>query len=221
MSFLLTKLPSKNTSHKGFSLLECLIGIVVITIVISAISPPIFLAVGTRIQNRRAEQALQLAQGEVDRVRRTVETGNYSDTDLPPEGAAPNTSPQSQNAPGSADKLPSGKVFPTSATQAAEVDVNGDGNSDFFVQIYRTPGVRNNDSQLMAFGMGVRVYAYSAKQNFGTLETTTASLRMTTALGQQQKRPLAVIYSNVVRSDTGVSLQCYQQFLGNGIFKCN
>ncbi len=219
--FLLSKLPRKNLSTQGFSLLECLVGIVIITIVVTTFTPLIFLSVGTRIQNRRAEQALQLAQGEIDRVRRTVERGIYNDTtDLPPQAGAANNRPQDQPGPASFRQLQSNQNFPTSASEASLIDVNGDGDPDFLVQTYRTAGVRNSTSDLMAFSMGVRVYAYTARQNIGRLETTAASLSMTTALGQQQRRPLAVMYSNVVRSDRGTSLQCYQEFLGSGSFTC-
>jgi prepilin-type N-terminal cleavage/methylation domain-containing protein len=221
VSFLLTKLPRKNLSSQGFTLLESLVGIVIIAVVVTAFTPPIFLTVGTRIQNRRAEQALQLAQGEVDRVRRTVERGLYNNTtDLPPESGVPNARPQDQPGPGSFRQLRADENFPSSAGEASLIDVNGDGQPDFLVQTYRTAGVRNITSEIMAFSMGVRVYAYSARQNFGRLETRAASLSFTTGLGEQKIRPLAVMYSNVVRSDTGISLQCYQEFLGSGSFTC-
>ncbi|MFB2895259.1 prepilin-type N-terminal cleavage/methylation domain-containing protein [Aerosakkonemataceae cyanobacterium BLCC-F50] len=222
---ILTNLPTKNTSTRGFSLLECLIGIVIIAIVVTAFTPPIFLTVASRIQNRRAEQALQLAQGEIDKVRRTVERGVYNDTTefLPPQSGAPNNNVQQEPAPSSEVTIPadSRQQFSNAASQALAVDVNGDRNFDFIVQTYRTAGVRDTNNRLMAFGMGVRVYAYTARQNFGNLETRAAALTMTTGLGQQQRRPLAVMYTNVVRSDTGISLQCYQQFLGSGNFRCN
>lgn len=222
---LLANLPITNTSNRGFSILECLVGIIIVTIVVTAFTPPIFLTVASRVQNRRAEQALQLAQGEIDKVRRTVERGFYEDTTdyLPPQGGAPNNNVQLEPGPGASTILDpnSNQKFAGSAGQAVEVDVNGDRQPDFLVQTYRTSGIRDSNSKLMAFGMGVRVYAYSAKRNLGALETRAASLSMTTGLGQQQKRPMAVMYTNVVRSDTGISLQCYQQFLGSGSFRCN
>ncbi|MFB2881916.1 prepilin-type N-terminal cleavage/methylation domain-containing protein [Floridanema aerugineum] len=222
---ILANLPTKNTPSRGFSLLECLVGIVIIAIVVTAFTPPIFLTVASRIQNRRAEQALQLAQGEIDKVRRTVERGVYNDTTefLPPQGGAPNNNVQQEPAPSSEVTIPtdSRQQFPNAASQALAVDVNGDRQPDFLVQTYRTSGVRDTNSRLMAFGMGVRVYAYTARQNFGRLETRAAALSMTTGLGQQQRRPLAVMYTNVVRSDTGISLQCYREFLGSGRFPCN
>lgn len=213
----LTKLSKGKNSQQGMSLLECLIAIVVVAVVITSFTPAIFVAVATRIQNRRAEQALQLAQAEVDRVRRTMERGVYADTDLPPQGGQGDRNVQNESGPSSTAPVPANQLYPATSSTGVPVDVNGDGSNDFIVQTYRTPGVRNNQNNLIAFNMGVRVYAISAQQNFGRLETRQASLSFSTALGQQQRRPLAVMYTSVVRSDVRTSLQCYHQFLDGAL----
>ncbi|HEY9850625.1 MAG TPA: prepilin-type N-terminal cleavage/methylation domain-containing protein [Leptolyngbyaceae cyanobacterium] len=227
---ILAKVSKGNSSEQGMSLLECLIAIVVVTMVITFLTPPIFIAVATRIQNRRAEQAIQLAQGEVDRVRRTVERGSYEDRDLPPQGGVSDNNVKQQAAPSSTvrpEDIPNTQSFPSSATQGLLVDVNGDGSDDFIVQTYRTPGVRNNTGRLVGFNIGVRVYTVSIRDNWGLVENPpqrSASLKFSTALGQQQRRPLALMYTSVVRSDARTSLQCYHEFLGrpiSGNDRCN
>lgn len=227
LTWALTKLTqAKKSNDQGFSLLECLMAIVVIAVVITSFTPPIFLAVGTRIQNRRAEQALQLAQGEVDKVRRIVEQGDYRDEHLPPQASVDDLNVRTHSAPGGAETQNSDnpKKFASSASSGLEVDVNGDGTQDFIVQTYRSPGKRDSNGRLVAFGMGVRVYAYLVTKNFGELEnppTRAASLGLTTALGQQRRRPLAAMYTSVVRSDTNTSLCSYQDFLrGNLPTEC-
>lgn len=219
----LTKVLKAKSSQQGMSLLECLVAIVIIAIVITSFTPAIFVSVGTRIQNRRAEQALQLAQAEIDRVRRTMERGVYTDTDLPPQGSQGDRNVQNEPGPSSTAALPANQIYPTNSSTGVSVDVNGDGINDFIVQSYRTPGVRNNQNSLIGFNIGVRVYAISAQQNFGQLETRQASLSFSTALGQQNRRPLAVMYTSVLRSDVRTSLQCYHQFLGTTIpgAQCN
>lgn len=224
LALALLKLSQGKNSEQGISLLECLMAIVVITVVIASFSPPIFLAVATRVQNRRAEQALQLAQGEVDKVRRIVENGNYEDRDLPPVGGG---NVRQHSAPGSSEVLniQNNQRYASSATSSARIDVNGDGTSDFYVQTYRSPGVQytsttNPDSnRVVAFCLGVRVYSASAvRENFGNLESPPqrlASLQMTSAQGAQRRRPLAAIYTNVVRSDKDYSLERLSNFLGN------
>jgi len=219
LALTLATLAKNKNSEQGISLLECLMAIVVIAVVITSFTPPIILAVATRVQNRRAEQAVQLAQGEIDKVRRTVEQGNYADTDLPPIGAS---NVRLQPAPSSSRELqiqrqPSPERFPSSASESARIDLNGDGSTDFYVQTYRSPGIPEN-GKTVAFCLGVRVYSASAiRENFGQLESPPqhlASLQLTNAMGAQKRRPLALIYTSVVNSDTSNSLVNLTNFLG-------
>ena len=76
---------SSRRSDQGLTLIEGLVAIVVVAITLVSITPPIFWATGTRVQNRRAEQALQLAQGEIDRVR-TLMDQRKDDGQSIPEG---------------------------------------------------------------------------------------------------------------------------------------
>ena len=57
----------------GFTILEVLVAMVVASIMVMIITPPVFLVTAARVQQRRAQQSLQLAQAEIDRVRTTVE----------------------------------------------------------------------------------------------------------------------------------------------------
>jgi len=222
LALALLKLSQGKNSEQGFSLLECLMAIAVIAVVITSFTPPIFLAVATRVQNRRAEQAIQLAQGEVDKVRRTVEMGSYADTDLPAVGGG---NVRLQAAPGGSEKLDisTNQRYAKSAGSSAEIDVNGDGTPDFYVQTYRSPCIQNNSTlnpsstKTDAFCLGVRVYSSAVKQNFSNLESPPqrlASLQMTSAEGGQRRRPLAAMYTSVVNSDSQYSLDNLNRFLG-------
>jgi len=71
------------SSGGGFTLIESLVAIIIVTITVVAISPPIFWATGTRVQNRRAEQALSIAQATIDQVRAKVERGGSTALELP------------------------------------------------------------------------------------------------------------------------------------------
>jgi len=64
-------------SESGLTLMECVVAIAVVALAGALITPPLFLAAATRVQNRRSEQALQIAQGEIDRIR-TLEIGRAS-----------------------------------------------------------------------------------------------------------------------------------------------
>ncbi|MDF5722247.1 MAG: hypothetical protein PUP91_17520 [Rhizonema sp. PD37] len=206
----LQKLLAKSHSEQGFTIIESLMAIIVITVLVVSITPPIFLAVGTRVQNQKAEQAMQLAQLQVDKVRVLVERGNYindNNKDLPPDGGT-----------GLPDAVPAPTSFPTTCTtpassNACAVDINGDGKPEFYVQTFRTRAINSGTpAQAVAFQMGVRVYSALA-QGQSSLQTTQASLKFTTEQGNQRKFPLAVMYIPIVRSDIKDSLTQYRSFL--------
>jgi len=212
--------------QQGLSLIECLVAIVVVSITLVAITPPLFYITATRVQSRKAEQALQVAQAEVDRVRAVVERGVYTATDLPAEVSSLNSVPAPTGiTPGGVLKSAnssSGCNTYTGATVAATLllPVNTDIDptnaaacqSQFLVQTFRTAGTPNAKGITTGFRLGVRVYADIPllRQNFGSLQTEQASLKFTSGVGNQHLRPLAVLYSTVVRNDTSNALQDYR-----------
>ena len=212
----------KGQSEQGLTLLETLVGILIITIVLAAATPPIILATASRIQNRRAEQAIQIAQQEIDRVRLTMERDNSVNADLPPAVSGYNRNTiGSVPAPNAICTTTSCTDTAASYTYASFTEVRPVG--DFWVQVFREPGIvetdvenpdptPNNEDRVMAFRMGVRVYAPAARQNLGSLQTQAASLQMTGAIGQQEKRPLAVLYADFSRPDLTLSLKAYRSF---------
>jgi type II secretory pathway pseudopilin PulG len=243
---LANQIAKHRNSQEGITLLESLVSIIVLTIAITAVTPPIFLAVATRMQNRRAEQAMHLAQKYVDRVQGLVRQGNYdpeitptgrNDRGLPEIPAQNNNSadpsqigpPNSNNNNGGlfGNVLDSPNPNCNNFTnfnpnnmppwdEALRVDVDGDCQPDFFVQIFRSSLQQVNNGQVVAFPMGVRVYAWAA-QNNGTVNSNLgvqeASLGPTEGLGEQTTQPLAVSYSCVVYSENINSLQWYRNNL--------
>jgi prepilin-type N-terminal cleavage/methylation domain-containing protein len=225
--------PTK-ASEQGLTLLECLMAIVVIGLTMAMITPPLVISAATRVQNRRAEQAMQIAQGEVDRVRTLVAKDQHTPARLPAIANPPGGNLQAVAAP----SPPSNPASPSTAApiksprncgagtynngeqipinQGLRVDVDGDCKADFFMQTFRTQGTVNNAEVLAGqnrpsvFQMGVRVYSILADGSSGSLETTPASLKLTNGQGKQRTRPLAVIYAPFSRSDQGDALCFYQ-----------
>jgi type II secretory pathway pseudopilin PulG len=199
---------------QGFTLVESLMGILVITVVAIAITPPIVLSTATRVQNRRAEQAMQLAQAETDRVRVFVEQGGTYTAKLPPVLSGTITSGNIA-AVAAPTTFVATRALANSSTKAFGVDVDKDNKVDFYVQTFRDNDtnaiVTGTTSTLVAFQMGVRVYSKVAKA--GSLQTQSASLRLTTSSGGQEFKPLAVAYTTVARSDAKISLEKYKQYL--------
>lgn len=215
--------PLTPESDKGLTLLEAIVAIAVIAVTGAAITPALFLATATRYQNQRAEQALQLAQGEIDRVRTLVDQGKHFPNALP--ATVPNdTNLQGYTPPTGASVLKStndtcnaytAAVLPIATQEALQIDVDGDCAADFLVQVFRTEGsvstreVTSGDNRPTEFSVGVRVYANSASGNWPNLSTEPASLRFTTGEGNQRVRPLAVLYSRMNWGDTDFALCQY------------
>jgi type II secretory pathway pseudopilin PulG len=205
----------KGNSEQGLTLLETLVGILIITIVLAAATPPILIATASRIQNRRAEQAIQIAQQEIDRVRLIMERDRSFNNELPPAVAGKTPTTLRTVDPPNAICTTC-----TSDTYASFTEVRQVG--DFLVQVFREPGIKESDvegtdpnggeDRVMVFRMGVRVYSPVARQNMSSLQTEAASLQMTNALGQQSRRPLAVLYADFSRPDLTLSLRAYRSF---------
>ena len=226
---------SKRSS--GFTLIESLVAIVVISVTLVAITPPIFWATGTRVQNRRAEQALALAQGEIDRVRAEIERGgSITPSDLPASVGATNLMANYEGpAPGAfwskmrsvrpeyntAETVIDSQRFPA-ANQYLRVDTDGVEDADetrraeFFVQVFRDTGVCDENpcsstAVPRIFSVTVRVYSAIAKDSTEPkLKNTRASLTGTTGTKQAKDRPLAILTSEVSRSVNSKTLEQYR-----------
>lgn len=195
--------PYAHSAEDGLTLIECIVAILIIAVTVTMITPPIFLSVATRVQNQRMEQALQLAQAEIDRVQLVVERGLYTNEDLPPTvgtGNVADTGAPTSTVDSRADVSGSGEAY--------TVDIDNDGDDDYAVQFFRTDGqtgTGNADDQVLAFNMGVRVYSMLAFENGGTLTTDQASALFTAGTGSQATDPLAVLYTTVARGDAANS----------------
>ncbi len=223
------------SSEAGLSLIECLVAILVIAVTVVAITPPVFLATASRIQARRADQANQIAQAEVDRIRGIVERGAYVEAALPPIGNA--TSIKDTTAATSVnttlllsprtctvDRYPPVLASPPPATsplgsnQLIPVDIDGDCQAEYAMQVFRTQGCvpanKPADTPPYSFSVGVRVYSYNPQQDGATvptLRTERAKLAMTTGQRDQagaSRQPLQVVYSRASRNTNVDSFQC-------------
>lgn len=204
------------SSEQGFSLIEAMMGFTITAAVLAAMAPVLMIAVGTRLQNYRAEQAMQLAQSQINRVQTLMTQGvpQSYETGVIPPAATQGTRVNQVAAPTTVVTDPNALDSPT---KALLVDYNNDNRPEFMIQMFRDQGVRFTAGtavdQLAVFQMGVRVYAGAARDNIGSLQTTAASFNLTRNFGEQRTKPLAVLYTEVSRSDLQLSLQRYQQYL--------
>lgn len=222
-------------SEQGLTILECLVAIMLIGLTAALLTPPLLIATASRIQNRRAEQAFQVAQAEVDRINTLVQLGRHRNAILPAvanvagdnfANVLPPTqiaqllaTPRSSTAP-CPDAAYSNQSIPT--TTALPVDVDGDCKADFLMQVFRTQGLttqleRNkpnvNDRRPAQFALGVRVYSVTARENLlsGNLARPikAASLAISSGQGQQATHPLITIYKPISWGERSSTLCTY------------
>lgn len=204
---------SHPSSQAGLTLLECLMAIVVISLTAAMITPPLFLAAATRVQNRRADQAMQIAQGEIDRIQTLVARSKHIPASLPAvAGAGPNLNVRSVAPPSGAAAVmrsPASCAGYTAyrdqqipVSQVYLVDMEGDCRPDFMVQSFRSAGTiplaeQSGLNRPSDFTIAVRVYSNVANGNWGNLQPEQASLQLTTGRGSQRTRPLSVLQSRM------------------------
>lgn len=204
--------PLKNGNNSGLTLIECLVAIVVIGITAVVVAPVIAISVATRTQSQRAEQAFQLAQAEVNRIKFTVDNSATYTVSASTVAAADDVDDlRNVPAPGAINN----NLYSTAANAVAAkgIDVDGDGTVDYAAQIFRTGGIETAGTPV-AFDLGVRIYEarlFPAQPN--TLGTEQARIGLTSGEGQGGSRPLSVLYTSVIKSDTENSLCDYYEFI--------
>lgn len=211
---LLTLRTPTQTSPAGLTLLECLVAMVVITIVVGLIATPILITVGSRVQNRRADQAAQLAQNYIERARvvmNGVDTGSAGWTShlVPPSGipysANPNPDPSSVGyakinlVTVGVPKTASGVCDPNQATTTAtdfcddafqlqKIDLDNDGTIDLYAQVFRANDIQTDDGLIVGFEMGVRIYPTDAVDSSGSILAASSLGTEKATLNLTQKR---------------------------------
>lgn len=203
-------LVQRQSTEQGFSLLEPLVAILILAAVMAAFTPPVVLAVATRVKNFRVEQAIKVAQSEVDRNRRLIDretTATALNPQLPPAVAANATEPQNVGAPTSATPNCTNGIPATALSWCPVPTPDGSaptlGMQVFRTQIFNLDGTAGSSTSKfpVTYRLGVRIYPIQAlQQNAGNLQTETSGLSLSPA-AQSLRAPLAVLYGPIVRSD--------------------
>lgn len=68
-------LSRRHSPNRGFTLVEVLVSLLIVSLGLAALAPILALVVYRRVQSERVEVASQLAQGEIDRIRALVDRG--------------------------------------------------------------------------------------------------------------------------------------------------
>lgn len=197
-------------SAAGFTLVECIMAIVVVGLTGAVVAPFMVISVATRVQNQRAEQAIELAQSEIDRVRIEFEQNGAEEDFVPTryqnaviaEGditcATDEYCPAKFRGPTDIDT--DDTVIDPDGDGEKEVDVNGDDTFDFFIQGFLVQRQDNAGNDIPnAYELGVRVYDIRASENFpaGGLATDEALVGVTSSEGERVAKPLSAVYASV------------------------
>ncbi len=202
---------SRTSNANGLTLIECLVAITLIGVSTAVITPVMVFSVATRVQSQKAEQAIQIAQGEVEKIRLLAERGGDYSSELAAYPSTSLASIASTAAPSSA-----AASFDSTTTNIARlVNVDADAESEFAVQVFRTVGVQPAGSPVpIAFELGVRVYdSRAVRENSTSLSTEAASLSFTSGEGKRGTRPLAVIYTDIFQGDRDGALCEYWKYI--------
>lgn len=176
------------SNQSGFSLLEALMAILVVSILMTAILPMIILSTATRVQSRRVDLATQAARGYIDGVR----SGTINIID--PIPAFPATFINDNNVDSARNQYFQNVAAPSSVNiadlngiQGIKVDTNGNSFNvtdpqDLVIQPMRTGGT---DLATQGFYMQVRVYRADAftQDAAGNLNGIQAGLTLQTGNG--------------------------------------
>jgi prepilin-type N-terminal cleavage/methylation domain-containing protein len=208
------KQPSPPSTQSGFTIIECLLAIIIVSILLAAIAPVIVLSVATRVQARRVELGAQAARTYIDGVRAgTIELPAHAKllTDIkeerigfaripaPPSGALINCLTTSPNYPYCRNNK-------NLSLYCIDVDGSGcTGPRDMVVQSFRSVQNLTDDNGSKGYLLGVRVYRADAFDGGSALQTTWTLYRdkeptkvATYAGGKgNQKAPLAEITTEI------------------------
>ncbi|MBM0743267.1 type II secretion system protein [Phormidium sp. CLA17] len=210
--------------NQGLTLIECLVAIVLIAITVVAITPPIFVATASRIQSRRVEQANQIAQAEVDRVRVVMERVPTAETQLPPTGTGVASGPNLSALASTVGDCGTGiNQYPSPTAQAPStsvipVDIDDDCIPEFAMQVFRENDCKPIGSPATvppySFDLTVRVYGYKTGDAMTNLDAKRMTLGLTTGRAGDDpttgalRKPLQVLSTRVSRVGDVDSVQC-------------
>jgi len=218
--------PPSASSQSGFTIIESLIAIIVVSILMIGLSPVIVLSVATRVQARRVELATQAARDYVDGVRSGAIPAPADvinvDQDSLSTAAAPGTTLPTCGTAGEYCQNDT-----TASLYCVDQDESGgcqdDSAKDMIVQAFRSVyneedadgnvvGVINDPAK--GYLLGIRVYRADGFQNDGNLETGQTQLASMGGLGDR-KDPLFKLTTEIpppINHEPDQADSAYQDF---------
>jgi prepilin-type N-terminal cleavage/methylation domain-containing protein len=171
----------------GYTIIESLVAMIVVSVLMIAIAPVMAFSVATRVQARRIELATQAARTYIDALR----VGAIRKDDPKSPKGFPS---QSNAAPTNRDDL--------YCVDLDKTTTGCDGSKDFFVQgVWKNLANPTNDPTTTGYELTVRVYRADAP--WGSLTITQQSVA-NSGLGNP-KAPLVVMQTEIPPTKQGAS----------------
>ncbi|MBO1061641.1 MAG: prepilin-type N-terminal cleavage/methylation domain-containing protein [Aphanizomenon flos-aquae CP01] len=211
------QLPQKHNINKdaGFTIMESLIAMVVVSSLMLAISPVLILSASTRVQSRRVELSSQIARSFIDGVR----SGRIEAEDITPVNININQNAlSSRNITNSTDGyLISSASMPAPTSPAGLYCVQSDGtiqppennceNNLFYIQAGRTS--INNSGTNDGYRLAVRVYRRDIDFRKPVLANTNTTKNTQAVVGSGNKQaPLVEIIADIANNNTSFTDLC-------------
>ena len=209
------QLPQKHNINKdaGFTIMESLIAMVVVSSLMLAISPVLILSASTRVQSRRVELSSQIARSFIDGVRSGRITAQYiaDATPILTASASRNIISNTNEYLISSASMPA----PTSATNLYCVQSNGtiqppdcssNQNNLFYIQAGRRR--INNSGTNDGYRLAVRVYRKDIEFGKGFTNATRKMQGVVTAGSGDKQAPLVEIIADIANNNTSFTALC-------------
>ncbi|MDZ8237385.1 MAG: hormogonium polysaccharide secretion pseudopilin HpsB [Nostoc sp. ChiQUE01a] len=208
----------ESSSQSGFTIIESLVAILVVSILLVAIAPVLVISTATRVQARRVELGTEAAQAFIDGIKSKTILDPAFNTDFtldPATADEPRTVSSSTS-----DYLISNAPVPTTATKNTLYCFKKDGSlanpgctSDlFYIQAIRLAVTGTNADKGEGYRLGVRVYRSDAFIDSGNLKKSSdvdakKAATFTGGLGDR-KAPLVEITTEIVRGQPSYNALC-------------
>jgi len=211
------QLPQKHNINKdaGFTIMESLIAMVVVSSLMLAISPVLILSASTRVQSRRVELSAQIARSFIDGVR----SGRIKAEDITTVNININQNAlSSRNITNSTDGyLISSASMAAPTSEAGLYCVQSDGtiqppennceNRLFFIQASRT-SINGSDPK-DGYRLAVRVYRRDIDFMKPVLANTNTTKNTQAVVGSGNKQaPLVEIIADIANNNTSFTALC-------------
>ncbi|MBD2741160.1 type II secretion system protein [Coleofasciculus sp. FACHB-1120] len=208
---------NSQSSQSGFTIIESLLAIIVVTILMVGVAPVIVLSVATRVQAKRVERGTDAARAYIDGVRSGAITSPTTTVGTAPTATSGSTSVLNADAPSGNLTCTTNATYCSSpaSTYCINLDetvgCSPNSISDLVVQGFRTATTSTDGKE--GYRLGVRVYRADAfSPNFpGSLKKNNpAKVTQSTYSGGlgDRKAPLFETTTEIAGSDTSLKTLC-------------